>query len=46
VAKVALNYELQVTMLQKIQLKNGFEARTNITGCKTKEKGTAYSPEY
>jgi len=43
---VALNYELQVTMKQKIPLKNDFEAHTNITGSKTKEKGTSDSSEY
>jgi hypothetical protein len=44
--EVALNYELQVTRKQKRPLKNNFEARTNITGCKTKEKGNSYPPQY
>jgi hypothetical protein len=43
--EVALNYELQVTMKQKRALKNDFEARKNITGCKTEEKGTSYPPQ-
>lgn len=34
---MALNYELQVKVKQKIPLKNDFEARTKITGSKTKE---------
>jgi hypothetical protein len=44
--KMALNYELQVTVKQKKLLKNDFEASTNITGSKIKDEETSYSPEY